>query len=103
MFYSIKGDRHSVGYKRSNVDFNFTEHTINVKNGDKFYIATDGIIDQAGGEKEFPFGNKKLIKILENIHNEKFCTQKRKLISEINEHMKDTEQTDDLTILGFKI
>ena len=30
---TIKGDKHSIGYKKSKTDFRFTEHTVKIKEG----------------------------------------------------------------------
>ena len=50
----IKGDKHSVGYKkskRSDINFNFTNHTITVEKGMSFYMFSDGFTDQLGGKR----------------------------------------------------
>ncbi len=61
-FKIIKGNRQSIGYRKSDVDYEFNEYEFNVKKGMQFYITTDGYIDQNGGEKGFPFGKKKIFK-----------------------------------------
>jgi len=54
----IKGDRQSIGYKRSDLTFDFTNHTVSAEKGVSFYMSTDGFWDQLGGEKPFSFGKK---------------------------------------------
>ena len=76
----IKGDRHSIGYKDSNSDFKFTEHTINVDTNTTFYLSTDGYWDQNGGEKGLPFGKKRLKKLLDDIRNENMADQQEEFI-----------------------
>ena len=46
------------------MNFEFTEHTIEVKGNMQFYCTTDGYLDQNGGENGFPFGKKKLQNII---------------------------------------
>jgi hypothetical protein len=61
----VKSDRQSIGYKRSKVDFRYTNHTIPVEPGMSFYMATDGFTDQIGGEHCRKFGNARFGKLLE--------------------------------------
>jgi hypothetical protein len=46
---TLKGDKHSIGYKKSDAKFEFTEYIINTKEGMQFYLSTDGYLDQNGG------------------------------------------------------
>ncbi len=100
----IKGDRQSIGYKNSDIRFNFTEHKIQIQNDSMFYMSTDGYIDQIGGEKNLPFGWKKFIKLLEDNQNESLDKQCEILESSIDEYKgEDNPQVDDITVIGFKI
>ena len=97
----IKGDRVSIGYKKSKESLSFKEHTIQIKEGMKFYLTTDGFIDQNGGEKDFPFGRKRFIKLIEKYHHLPMKEQKEKFLEAINE-WKKVEQNDDITLIGFE-
>jgi hypothetical protein len=44
----IKGDRQSIGYRRSDVNFNYTNYRIRIEKDMRFYMATDGFTDQMG-------------------------------------------------------
>ena len=100
---TIKGSRHSIGYKKSNIDYEFKEHTISVREGMKFYLTTDGYLDQNGGEKSFPFGKSKFKNILlENCDND-FETQKKMFLETLNYYQGDEDRNDDVTVVGFKI
>ena len=98
-----KGSRHSIGYKKSKADYKFDEHFIKVEDGMKFYITTDGYLDQNGGEKDFPFGKKRFAKLLKEIHSLSFCDQKERLLNELNSYQGSNERNDDVTVIGFKI
>ena len=97
----IKGDRVSIGYKKSKESLSFKEHTIQIKEGMKFYLTTDGFIDQNGGEKDFPFGKKRFIKLIEKYHHLPMKKQKEKFLAAISEWKKD-EQNDDITVIAFE-
>ncbi len=60
----VKGDRQSIGYKKSGLDFKFTNHDIDIQDEMVFYLYTDGIVDQLGSEKRIPFGNKRFSNLL---------------------------------------
>ena len=100
---TIKGSRQSIGYKKSDIDFEFEEHTIEVKEGMQFYISTDGYFDQNGGEKGFPFGKRKFSEILENNNKLQFKDQQELLLSEIQKYQGSEDRNDDITIIGIKI
>jgi serine phosphatase RsbU (regulator of sigma subunit)/putative methionine-R-sulfoxide reductase with GAF domain len=100
---TIKGDRHSIGYKKSNADFEFKEHTIDLKEGMQFYITTDGYLDQNGGEKDFPFSKKRFSKLIQEHHQMNFSDQKKILLDTLERYQGDGDRNDDITLVGFKI
>lgn len=98
----IKGDRKSIGYKRSNLNFDFTSHNIDIVDGMSFYLYTDGFIDQPGGEKRRSMGRKKFMAMIEACSEKPFDEQKEFLLSAFKEHRKENEVVDDITVVGFK-
>jgi PAS domain S-box-containing protein len=100
---TIKGNRHSIGYKKSDENYEFKEHIIPVKDGMQFYITTDGYLDQNGGDKGFPFGKKRFISLLEEYANKPFFNQKNLLIESLENYQSNEERNDDITVVGFKI
>lgn len=98
----IKGDRHSVGYKKSDPDYVFSEHTINLKNGMKFYITTDGFLDQNGGEKSFCFGKKNFKSLIQNNCKKPFKEQKEEFMKQLLQYQGKTERNDDICVIGFE-
>jgi len=99
----IKGDRYSVGYQNCNVNHKYTDHTIEAQEGMKFYISTDGFLDQIGEKTGFPFGKKKFKQIIMNYHKKTFATQKKVFLNNLLEHQGDEPRTDDITVIGFRI
>jgi len=97
----IKGDKQNIGYRRSNLDFNFTNHTIAFKKGTSFYIYTDGIIDQLGGEKRRTFGTKRFKQLLKANYRESFENQKKNIYEAFYAHKGNEEIQDDVTVVGF--
>lgn len=100
---TLKGDRHSVGYKKSDMNYKFKEHIINAKDGMKFYISTDGYLDQNGGEKGFPFGKKRFSEIISEFHHESFADQQEIFLDSLHEYQQNEDRNDDVTVIGMKI
>ena len=99
----IKGDRHSVGYKTSDADHQFKDHTIAMDRETWLYMTTDGFLDQNGGEKGYPFGKKKFKQMLLDNYQKSFDQQKMIYLDTIDQYRDKEEKTDDMTFVGLKI
>ncbi len=97
----IKGDKESVGYKSSDLDFEFTNHTIPVEKGMVFYLASDGFTDQLGGEKGLHFGSRRFKDMLKENAHLSFSEQKEIFVRVFNDYRGDNEMQDDVTVVGF--
>ena len=100
---TIKGNKHSVGYKKSDKDFIFTDHEVCVEKEMSFFITTDGYLDQNGGDKGFPFGRKRFENLLLEYKNESFADIQEILLDSLARHQGDEIRNDDVTVIGFKI
>ncbi len=99
----IKGDRQSIGYKRSNLDFIFTNHDLSLREGMGFYLATDGFRDQAGGKKGYSFGSRRFTKLLQKQSGQPFDRQQAALLQAFKTYQGHYEQRDDVTVVGFRV
>jgi len=102
----IKGEKYSVGYKQCDINHKYEEKIINVNEGDRIFITTDGYIDQIGGKKGFPFGKKRFMKVLQNNINSSLKDIKLALIQELEKWKLEyncKEQNDDITVIGVEI
>lgn len=99
----IKPNRSSIGYTKSNKNITYKEDDILLQNDMKFYISTDGYIDQNGGKKGFPFGKKRFYKLLKQHHLKSLQEQQLYFHSSFEDYKQDFEQTDDITLICFKI
>jgi serine phosphatase RsbU (regulator of sigma subunit) len=97
----IKGDKMSLGYRKSDLNFSFTNHTIPIRKEMFFYMLTDGFTDQLGGEKRRRFGMRRLKDILKEIAFLSVEKQKDELVRAFNEYKGENEIQDDVTVLGF--
>jgi len=99
----LKGNRHSVGYKKSDANYEFKEHIISVEEGMQFYLTTDGYLDQNGGDKGFPFGKKRFKKIIENSYKKSMQEQQEIFVNELETYQQNEIRNDDVTLIGLKI
>ena len=81
----------------------FKSHKIQLVKGDQVYTFTDGFPDQFGGPKLKKYMSKKLKKFLLSIADKSMEEQKELLLIEFDEWKKDTEQVEDVCIIGVKV
>jgi len=99
--YELKADRKSV--EPSETAMEFTNHRISVQKGDSIYLFTDGIVDQFGGPEEKKYGYNRFRDMLFEVQGMKMQDQKRKIDESFMGWKSNTEQLDDMTLLGIKI
>lgn len=97
----IKGDKHPIG--KTDNPKPFTPHTIQLQELDTLYVFTDGYADQFGGQKNKKFMNKSLKNLLLEIHQQPIQAQKELLLQRFAQWKGNTEQTDDVLIIGLKV
>lgn len=98
----IKGDSMPIGI-HDKADQPFTNHEIELKKGDRFYTFSDGYQDQFGGPKGKKFMIKNMKNMFLDIHKKPMNEQKEILDNTIEDWMKNTEQIDDIILIGMKI
>jgi serine phosphatase RsbU (regulator of sigma subunit)/TPR repeat protein len=102
MLEVVKADRMPVGISEKAIA-PFTNHTLNIKPGDNFYMFTDGFADQFGGpsKKKFRVGN--LRELLLEIHEKEMPEQKRILHETFINWKGKQPQVDDILSMGIRI
>jgi ABC-type amino acid transport substrate-binding protein len=81
----------------------FTNHTIQLCDGDTLYLSSDGYADQFGGENGKKMKSLNLKKLLLNIQSKSMLEQHNILVNKFNSWKGDIEQVDDVCIFGVKI
>jgi serine phosphatase RsbU (regulator of sigma subunit) len=81
----------------------FTNHEIDVQEGDVFYIFSDGYQDQFGGPKNKKFLTKRFRELLVEISGNPMDKQKEILEKRFLEWKKDVVQVDDILVIGIRI
>ncbi|MBL29234.1 MAG: hypothetical protein CMM50_17020 [Rhodospirillaceae bacterium] len=98
----IKGDRSGIGYRHVPRDRHFTVHAIENPSGSTFYMVSDGMIDQIGGERRRSFGRKRLLQIIEETSSLPLTEQRETIFGRFTEHQGQEIRRDDVTMLAFR-
>jgi serine phosphatase RsbU (regulator of sigma subunit) len=104
----LNADKQPIGYQEEQKPF--TNHFLDMKQGDMMYLLSDGYVDQFGGElttngkgkgKKFKMARfKELIQKISTIETE---IQKNRIETAFFDWKGDMEQIDDVCIMGIKI
>ena len=99
----FKGDKFPVGglqYRNRN---KYSDHTIELKKGDKFYIYSDGIIDQIGGEEGRKWMTISLKEFIEENNHLPMDELGEKVKTTFEDYMGKYKQVDDVLLIGVAI
>ncbi|WP_299457641.1 tetratricopeptide repeat protein [uncultured Microscilla sp.] len=97
----VRGTRRSIGSKRRE-DLEFEGHQLPLPQGSMLYLSSDGYADQ-NDEKRRKIGTACLKQLLFDISPWPVARQKKVLLDHLKNHMKNTEQRDDVLLLGVRL
>jgi serine phosphatase RsbU (regulator of sigma subunit)/Tfp pilus assembly protein PilF len=97
----IRPDKQPVG--RYSQRKSFVSHSINPSGGTVFYLFTDGYADQFGGENSKKFLYKRFEELLFSVSALPMDQQKLILDKSLSDWKRDSEQVDDITVIGIKV
>jgi serine phosphatase RsbU (regulator of sigma subunit) len=97
----VKADKMPVAFYQKMDPFGL--HEIELKKDDCFYIFTDGLIDQFGGNMGKKFLSKRLKEILHEINPLSMNEQFLKLNSAFKDWKGDYFQVDDVLMIGIRV
>jgi len=97
-----KGDPQSIGYRRSGSGFRFTNQEAPLAADQRFYLFSDGILDQNGGPRGFGFGQRRLREAILAMGAEPMARQRAILEKLLLEYQGSNLQRDDITCVGFR-
>jgi len=99
----VKGDKLEIGVNSDGIADNYTNHTIQLKEGDCVYLFSDGYADQFGGPKGKKFMYKQLRETLVKINNRSMSEQKKILESVFQNWRGEEDQVDDVLVMGVRV
>lgn len=83
-------------------NFNYTDHEVQLKSGDKLIMYTDGIIEAQADNEQF-FGLEKFTGIIESNRSKTVSEIIYLTLEELYRHSNESQINDDITILGLEI
>jgi PAS domain S-box-containing protein len=93
------GSLPSYGYKETE----YVNHIIPCKEGDTFYIFTDGYADQFGGTRSKKFTTGKFKILLQSMKEQNMQAQRDLLLNTHTSWNGNHEQVDDILVIGFRV
>ena len=99
----VEGDKQSIGYRNSKVDFDYANNEVHVEKDAMFYFATDGYVHQVGEATGLPFTRNKFEDIIRDVTQNPIDEQRVIFENRLKEHQGKETQRDDVTVLGFRI
>jgi len=98
----IKGTKEAIGGFTED-EQHFDSHELKLKQGDTFYISSDGYADQFGGINEKKLMAKRFKEILLDIQNLSMLEQEKHLDNFVENWKADIEQVDDILVIGVRL
>jgi hypothetical protein len=98
----IKGQKIFVGEGSLNSKDDVKVTHIPADGENKFYIASDGLFDQPGGERGTPFGYGRFEKIILENHSENQTAISAKIWEAFEAHREAEARVDDFALITFK-
>jgi hemerythrin-like metal-binding protein len=97
-----KGDKVGLAYRSTPIDIQFNTHRISLSDDLTFYMASDGLTDQIGGEKKRGFGKRRFKELLEEHKGNSLFELGQKIKKTFVEFQGNEKRRDDLSVVGFK-
>jgi ABC-type amino acid transport substrate-binding protein/serine phosphatase RsbU (regulator of sigma subunit) len=101
-FTIIKGDKVGIGYRRTAPNVSFTNHIVPIESDTAFYMTSDGLVDQVGGNKHRAFGKRRLKNIILDYSRMNMAVQGVQILRAFEEYQHNEERRDDISLIGFK-
>lgn len=98
----IKPDKLTIGIAALK-ESSFTNNQIDSQPGDLFYLFSDGFVDQFGELTNKKFKMRNFRRLLESISKLPMSEQREKLYKAFREWQGNTQQIDDVLVLGFQL
>ncbi|MEO5350029.1 MAG: HAMP domain-containing protein [Magnetococcus sp. YQC-3] len=96
-----KGDRTGIGYRHLLHPPSLTEKKVALRPDRRFFLITDGVTDQVGGEKRLGFGKTRLKTLLQQHEAIPIQAVGERLYEALVTYQGNELRRDDVTIVGF--
>jgi len=100
---TVKGTKKGMGYRGISYTQEYEENKVDLRPGQSFYMTTDGLLDQVGGERNRMLGKKRFKELLLSIQDEPMSEQKGAIFQALLDYQGDGNRRDDVSVIGFII
>lgn len=99
----IKGTKKGIGYRGIPLDQEYVSKNVAIGDGRRFYMTSDGIIDQIGGERGRSFGKKRFRDLLSQAQHLPIEQHGEHIYAELIQYQGEQNRRDDVSCIGFSI
>ncbi len=99
----LKGTNRGIGYRGIPFRQAYRESTQPLRADCSYYLSTDGLIDQVGGERRRMFGKRRFKALLQEIEQLPMSEQKLRIKAALMAYQGDEVRRDDVSLIGFRI
>ncbi len=99
----VAGTRKGIGYRSIPGDQVYPEVVVPLVPDQRFYITSDGLIDQIGGPRRRSFGRRRLATLLTSIHRRTMTDQQTEIRHALARHQGNERRRDDVSMIGFRV
>ncbi|NGZ07201.1 MAG: response regulator [Magnetococcales bacterium] len=101
--FEVKGDRKGIGYRRVPYTQEFAQVDVDVAAETRYYMSTDGLIDQVGSAVRRGFGKVRLLDLIGRIADQPMAEQMAIIRKHLVEHQGEESRRDDVSVVGFRL
>ncbi|MGB0697145.1 MAG: SpoIIE family protein phosphatase [Rhodospirillaceae bacterium] len=98
----IKGTKQGIGYRRVPFGQTYDETMVTIAPDSRYYMTSDGLIDQVGGARKRSFGKKRFKQLLSEIKDLPMSEQKERIEEALSTYQGSEKRRDDVSMVGFK-
>ncbi|WP_130470233.1 PAS-domain containing protein [Candidatus Magnetaquicoccus inordinatus] len=98
----IKGERSGIGYRRVPRRVTFATHVVELHPEWGYYMSSDGLIDQLGGEKRRAFGKPRFMELLASLRPLPMVEHGPRIEQALLDYQGQEERRDDVSVIGFR-
>jgi PAS domain S-box-containing protein len=99
----VKGDRRGIGYRGIPLDFPYEAREVAVAPGREYFMTTDGLPDQIGGEKRRSYGKKRFLDLLAELSGQPLAAYPERIIESLLQYQGAEKRRDDVSVAGFRL
>lgn len=98
-----KGVKRGLGYRKTAADQAYPATEVALAPGSRFYMMTDGLIDQVGGNPRRTLGKKRVLEVLNGAADRPMAEHKDLLMQALLAHQGQEPRRDDVSMIGVRI